>query len=209
MMAVSDNGTGMDEETRAQVFDPFFTTKGVDAGTGLGLSMVYGTVQQHGGRIECESELGEGTTFAIYLPVARDGAVEAPVQGAEEVPTGEGMVLLIDDEEQIRRSMARLLESSGYRVLLAADGIEGLDIYRRQPGEIDVVILDMSMPRMSGQEVLANLQRVNPEVKVLIFSGYAPEDDEVYARVMGVVEKPPAPDMFLKQVREIIDVKAR
>ena len=105
--------------------------------------------------------------------------------------------------------MARLLESSGYRVLLAADGIEGLDIYRRQPGGIDVVILDMSMPRMSGQEVLANLQRVNPEVKVLIFSGYAPEDDEVYARVMGVVEKPPAPDMFLKQVREIIDVKAR
>ena len=209
MMAMSDNGTGMDEETRAQVFDPFFTTKGVDAGTGLGLSMVYGTVQQHGGRIECESELGEGTTFAIYLPVARDGAVEAPVRGAEEVPTGEGTVLLIDDEEQIRRSMARLLESSGYRVLLAADGIEGLDIYRRQPGEIDVVILDMSMPRMSGQEVLANLQRVNPEVKVLIFSGYAPEDDEVYARVMGVVEKPPAPDMFLQQVREIIDVKAR
>ncbi|MDP6698022.1 MAG: response regulator [Candidatus Latescibacteria bacterium] len=209
MMAVSDNGTGMDEETRVQVFDPFFTTKGVDAGTGLGLSMVYGTVQQHGGRIECESVLGEGTTFAIYLPVARDGAVEASARGAEEVPTGAETVLLIDDEEQIRRSMARLLESSGYQVLLAADGIEGLDIYRRQPGGIDVVILDMSMPRMSGQEVLANLQRINPEVKVLIFSGYAPEDDEVYARVMGVVEKPPASDMFLKQVREIIDVKAR
>ena len=207
-LRVSDNGTGMDEETQAQVFDPFFTTKGVDSGTGLGLSTVYGVVQQHGGWIECESQLGQGTAFTVYIPMAEEKAAAVAVEVQGEVPSGAETVLLVDDEEQIRTSMKRLLEMSGYRVLLGVDGLDGVELYRRHRQEIGLVILDISMPKMSGQEALVELQRFDPAVKVLVFSGYAPNVEDFYKQAMGVIDKPPNPENFLQQVRACLDAKS-
>ena len=205
LLQVSDNGIGMDEETQGQVFDPFFTTKDVDSGTGLGLSTVYGIVQQHGGWVECESQPGQGTAFMVYIPVVEGGMVAPPLPASEEVPSGVETILLVDDEEQIRTSMKRLLELSGYRVLLGVDGLEALDIYERHREQIGLVILDISMPKMSGREALGELRRLDPMVKVLVFSGYASDAEDFYQQAMGVVDKPPNPEEFLKQVRVCLD----
>ena len=204
-LRVSDNGMGMDAETQSQIFDPFFTTKGARAGTGLGLSMVYGVMQQHGGWVECESRPGRGACFSVFMPVtAPEGRPEADERAAE-LPTGEETLLILDDEEIVRQSMASFFEEFGYKVLVGADGREGLELYRRHREEVALVLLDMSMPDMSGLEVLDELQRLDPAVKVLIFSGKRNWDEELEDRVVAVVSKPPQPERFIVQVREAID----
>jgi len=165
-----DQGTGMDPSILPHIFEPFFTTKDVGAGTGLGLSAAYGTVKDHAGTIEVSSEFGSGTTFRVCFPLhAPPATVEA--QAAAEPARGQGTVLVIDDEDHVREMIADLLENLGYHVHGASDGVEGCAIYQRNDG-IDLVILDMVMPRMSGQQTLARLREHDPDVRVILCSGY-------------------------------------
>jgi two-component system cell cycle sensor histidine kinase/response regulator CckA len=170
-ISVRDSGVGMDEETRKRIFDPFFTTKERGRGTGLGLASAYGIIKNHDGIISARSEKGKGATFTIYLP-ASDRPVSEIEIAPEEQLSGSGTILLIDDEEMILDVGKALLEKLGYRVLAADGGRQGLEIYRRNSAEIELVILDMIMPEMNGAETYERLKEMDPRVKVLFSSGY-------------------------------------
>ena len=188
---VSDNGEGMNAATRQRIFDPFFTTKTVDKGTGLGLATVYGIISQHQGWVTCDSEPGKGATFSVFLPV--DETATAAPEAVPETDGAEaalkGTLLVIDDEDVVRETTRRLLERLGYRVLLAADGAHGLLLFREQIEAVQLVLLDLSMPEMSGREVLAQLRHLRPDIRVLIFTGYSSEVGDVEG-ADGIVEKP-------------------
>jgi PAS domain S-box-containing protein len=209
-LEVSDTGTGMDAQTRERIFDPFFTTKEPGQGTGLGLSSVYGIVQGHGGYIGCYSEPGKGTTFKIYLAVYKDQETIT----LEEVPAlaqelrGSETILLVDDEEALRKMGAQLLQRNGYRVVTAADGEEALAAYRAGGGDLDLVILDLGMPGMGGKQCLRQLLDLDPDVKVVIASGYAMEGsvkEALAAGAKGFVAKPFLRSDLLSTVRTVLD----
>ena len=196
MLRVSDSGMGMDAETQKKIFDPFFTTKGVGQGTGLGLSIVYGIIEGHGGRISCYSQPGQGTVFEICLPVADESLTE---REAPEVVTlrqaqGNGeTILVVDDEAAILDVSTELLQGAGYKVITARSGEEALEAYRTRGQIISLVIMDLGMPGMGGQRALQELKRLNPEVKVLISSGYSgdgPVKDSLAAGALGFIMKP-------------------
>jgi len=203
-LRVRDNGTGMDAETQQRAFEPFFTTKDVGKGTGLGLATVYAIVQEHGGWIDCESAPGAGTTFSIYLPAAEEETVDAAVPAADQMQGGEETVLLIDDEEIVQKTTARLLERHGYTVLVGADGEEGLEIFRREQERISLVLLDLSMPRMSGEEVLAKLRALAPEIPVILFTGYA-VNGAFWKGIQGIIQKPVQWHELLRIVGQALD----
>ena len=208
MLAVSDDGHGMDEETRARVFEPFYTTKGVGQGTGLGLSTVYGIVKQHGGSIEVYSEVEIGTTFKVYLPVA-EGEVpskSSPKPGAP--PRGRETILLVEDEAAVRRVAKRILESQGYRVLDAPGGKEAIELCRDFEDEIDLVLTDVVMPRMSGKECFARLCGIRPGLKALYMSGYT-ENVIAHRGVLDegtrFIQKPFSVQVLSEAVRRALD----
>ena len=207
VMAVSDTGMGMDESVRKRIFEPFFTTKEKGKGTGLGLSMVYGVVKNHGGFVNVYSETGEGATFKVYLPLSgKPEIMESVVE--TEMARGHETVLVIDDEEAIRQVVADILGSYGYRVRLAADGEEGVAVYRSQARQIDLVILDMVMPRQGGRETFLKLKEINPKVRVLFSTGYSQNEkvNEILALgVKGFIQKPYQVKDLLAKVREILD----
>lgn len=189
VMHVIDTGVGMSDEVKRRIFEPFFTTKPPGKGTGLGLSTVYGLVKSYGGFIKVYSELGKGTKFSIYLPVYKETKVKEEKGEVKVKKTG--TLLLIDDEEEIRMAGKEILEMEGFKVFVAGDGIEGINIYKEHKDEIDIVILDLNMPKMSGKETLAHLLLVNPEVKVIIATGYITEQEkEEIQGVAGYIEKP-------------------
>jgi PAS domain S-box-containing protein len=204
-LQVSDNGVGMDEDTQTRVFEPFFTTKPVGKGTGLGLATVYAIVQEHRGRITCESRVGEGTTFSVYLP-ALDSPAAAPSQAPEPAasPKGTETLLLIDDEELVRRTLGRGLEKAGYRILEGANGMEGLEILQREGADIALVLLDLSMPGMSGLEVLERLRLLERRPKVVLLTGYAAESSQ-YAGADQVLQKPLKLSELVRRVRQVLD----
>ena len=182
LLEVEDSGTGIPAEHLEKIFEPFFTTKEVGKGTGLGLSMVYGIVKQTGGFVFCDSVLGRGTNFRIFLPrhvpteeeIASETAVrEAPKKAADH--TGAGVILLVEDEDAVRALNARMLVSRGYTVHEAASGVEALDIFTRHDGQVDLVISDVVMPEMDGPTLLGELRKRNPQTKVVFVSGYAEE----------------------------------
>ena len=176
MVAVSDTGHGMDEETRGRIFEPFFTTKAVGDGTGLGLAMVYGFVKQSGGHVEAYSEPGRGTTFKIFLPRVFDA--EATSAAAEEqapMPKGHETVLLVEDEEVVRHLSRRVLQSAGYTVLVARHGPEAILLASQHEGPIHLLATDLVMPRMSGLEVASQLSQTRPGMRILLMSGYPNE----------------------------------
>jgi CheY-like chemotaxis protein len=175
-LSVSDNGIGMDKDTLAKVFEPFFSTKqkGTTRGTGLGLSVVLGIVKQHGGHITCESEPGKGTEFKVYFPAI----VSQRNKSEMSSPSGETRtVLLVEAEPTVADFGRRVLTSAGYPVITATSGRTALEIYRTRKDEISLVILDLFLPEMSSGDCLMELLKINPSVKVLIASGYAPEDE--------------------------------
>ena len=171
-ISVADTGVGMDAETREKVFDPFFTTKEVGKGTGLGLASAYGIVKNHKGFINVYSEKGRGTTFHIYLPASEKGAVKER-ELPEDLLKSEETVLLVDDEEMILDVGRQLLEKLGYRVLSAGSGKQAIEIYKKNKENIHIVILDMIMPVMGGGKTFDSLKKIDPEVKVLLSSGYS------------------------------------
>ncbi|MEP6732544.1 MAG: PAS domain S-box protein [bacterium] len=182
ILDVRDNGIGMDATTRARAFEPFFTTKGPQLGTGLGLSTVYGIVQQTGGGITIESVVGEGTLVRLFLPRAAQAAPVAPtvvVTGERPAARRRGRVLLVEDEPRVRAQARRLLERSGFTVSDAPDGVEGIFEFRARQGAIDIIVSDVMMPTMGGVEMVAELRALEPDVPVVFVSGYAPDDREL------------------------------
>lgn len=192
---IKDTGTGMDPKTCRRAFDPFFTTKPVGQGTGLGLSMVYGTIKNHDGLVLLDSAPGQGTTVTIYLPVYRPESplIRPPTREYSSIQTGHGTILLVDDEQLIRQVGGRLLEKLGYEVLLAENGEQGIKVYQENRGRVDLIILDLIMPKMSGEEAFLQLKEIDPQVKILLSSGYTQEKiaDKMFSLgVVGFVQKP-------------------
>jgi signal transduction histidine kinase/ActR/RegA family two-component response regulator len=177
-VVVSDTGVGMDSYVQSRIFDPFYTTKESIRGTGLGLTMVLNIVQQHGGFIDVFSEPGKGSTFRVSFPASDFALPDVQTVEAESVVHGSGLVLIIDDEDIIRETAARILEYCGYDVITAADGEKGVEIFRTEHSRISGIILDMSMPRMSGKDALVELRKIDPDVQVLLSSGFR-EDPRV------------------------------
>jgi signal transduction histidine kinase/ActR/RegA family two-component response regulator len=209
MLAVSDTGTGMDQQTQARIFDPFFTTKETGKGTGLGLSTVYGIVKQSGGNIWVYSEVGRGTTFKVYLPRVDEGAEEYKRSAETQVDfRGPETVLVAEDEEMVRKLACKVLEMSGYRVLEAANGGAALLICERHNEPIHLLITDVIMPEMSGRELADRLAQLRPEMKVLYMSGYT-DNAIVHHGVLNegasFIQKPFATHALARKVREVLD----
>ncbi len=192
-ISVRDTGVGMDRRTMAKAFDPFFTTKEIGVGTGLGLASVHGTVESHGGLIEVNSEVGRGTCFDLYLPVAGGRKRKEQVLMEERKMTRLRTILVVDDEEIISEVAGQMLETLGFRVLRAGSGTTALDVYKRHRDEIDLVILDMIMPDMGGGETFDRLKLIDPGVRVLLSSGYSLDGEarEILDRgCSGFIQKP-------------------
>jgi signal transduction histidine kinase len=209
LLAVSDTGTGMDEETQRHVFEPFFTTKAVDKGTGLGMSTVYGIVKQSGGSIWVYSKIGEGTTVKIYLPRVSERAEELkPALTAEDIPQGTETILLVEDARMVRNLAIEILMGNGYQVLEATNGREALRVSEQSQGPIHLLLTDVVMPGMSGRELANRLVALHPEMRVLYMSGYT-EDTIVHHGVLeegiNFIPKPFSPDALALKVREVID----
>jgi two-component system cell cycle sensor histidine kinase/response regulator CckA len=210
LLGISDTGIGMDAEVQAHLFEPFFTTKSAGRGTGLGLATCYGIVKQHGGVINCYSEVGHGTTFKIYLPrVEALPQTEQRPTYTEEMPRGSETVLLVEDEAAVRTLAARILRDQGYVVLEAANGEEGLRLAQERGGEIiDLLLTDVVMPRMSGVALAEQLQALRPAIKVLFTSGYTDNAIIHHSQVdpgIAFLHKPFSPAALARKVRDVLD----
>jgi CheY-like chemotaxis protein len=208
LLAVSDNGTGMDAQTRARLFEPFFTTKTQGRGTGLGLSIVYGIVKQSGGNIEIYSEPGRGTSVKVYLPRVERAAPTEAESAAAAAGRGTETILLVEDEEMVRRLVRETLEREGYTLLDASGPAEAQRIIRSYKAPIHLMITDVVMPKLSGRELAQRVARERPEMKVLYMSGYT--DNAVAASgVLGAqvpfLQKPFTPSVLARKVRQVLE----
>ena len=211
---VRDTGVGMDESIRKRVFEPFFTTKNTGQGTGLGLSVVYGIVENHNGFINVESKPESGTSFRLYFPVAQslekpatDKIAEASFETTER-PNGHGTILLVEDEKNMLDLLEKTLVRHGYQVLAAADGKKALEIYRHYKQNIDIVLLDTGLPKIGGQDVLLKMKNENPDLKVIITSGYLDpklKSELERAGVKYFLQKPYMPDEVVKTLQSLIE----
>ena len=208
-ISITDSGIGMDAATQQRIFDPFFTTKEKDRGTGLGLASAYGIIKNHDGIICVFSEKGEGTRFDIYLPATEKNAIRQQIKEKEPM-TGSELILLVDDEEMILKIGKDMLERLGYRVITAPNGKEALEIYQRDQNESDMVILDMIMPDMSGEETYVQLKEINPSIKSLLSSGYSinGKTQEILKKgCSGFIQKPFNMINLSQKIRKILDQK--
>ncbi|MGO9893556.1 MAG: PAS domain S-box protein [Bryobacteraceae bacterium] len=190
-LEVRDTGCGMDDATRARIFDPFFSTK--FTGRGLGLAAVAGILRGHQGAIAVSTAPGKGSCFTVLFPAAARVSEERPAAPRSTALRGSGVVVVVDDEKLVREMMKKVLERYGYTVLLAESGLAAMDLLRRHPGDIALVVLDLSMPRMSGEEALPELRKIRPEVKILVSSGYNESETMTMfkgQRVSGFIQKP-------------------
>jgi len=205
LLAVSDTGCGMNDETKVHIFEPFFTTKEEGKGTGLGLSTVHGIVAQHGGWIDVISAPGQGTCFGVYLPRVSDEVQIVPLpQRPVEWPRGSETILVVDDRSAIRDLVRETLEQCGYKVLQAADGQEALDIIARHLDQIDLVITDLVMPRLHGADLGRLIKQQQPATKVVYMTGYSGESS-VVDPATPLLQKPFTPDTLARKVREALD----
>ncbi len=206
-ISVNDTGVGMKKETTEKIFNPFFTTKAKGMGTGLGLSMVYNIINQHQGFVRVYSELGTGTTFDIFLPVSKEVNVNQEKEQKITITPGTGTILVIDDEEVMRDIASKMLNACGYQVVTANDGQAGIEKYRESKNKIDLVLLDIIMPKMTGNEVFEVLKKDNPDLKILLTSGFKNDD-----RLINILEnsdtqfiqKPYTVDKLSKKIAEIL-----
>jgi CheY-like chemotaxis protein len=209
VLTVSDTGCGMDEETLSHIFEPFFTTKEAGRGSGLGLSTVFGVVKQSKGHISVGSDPGQGATIRIYLPSTTETPdVEEGVQAGPETLRGTETVLLVEDEQAVRRAVRDILQRNGYRVLMASNAGEALLISEQHTGFIHLMLTDVVMPRMSGPDLVERLAPWHPEMKVLYVSGYT--DDAIAQHGVldpgvALLQKPFSVESLLSKVRQVLD----
>lgn len=209
LISVSDTGLGMDEKTRDRIFEPFFTTKEVGKGTGLGLSIVYGIIKRHNGYINVYSEINKGTNFRIYLPLAEAGGME--IKKREEVLTPAGgteTILLAEDDEDVRNITVSALKEFGYKVIEAVDGEDAVNKFIKNKDDIQMVMLDVVMPKKNGREAYEEVKKIAPGIKALFMSGYT--EDVIHSKKisdegLNFVSKPISPTKLLRLVREILD----
>ncbi len=207
LCTVSDTGIGMDKETQQKIFEPFFTTKGVGRGTGLGLSMVYGIVKKHKGYINVESETDKGTVFRIYLPLSESRPEKGEPADYSDIMRGDETILIAEDDQKVRVYMKEMLESAGYRVIEAMDGDEALIKYSEHRDEIDLLILDVVMPKRKGLDVYRKIKKMRSDIEVIFVSGYLTDDEsakEIIKKGYTFLPKPvDSRDMFRK-IRQVI-----
>jgi CheY-like chemotaxis protein len=212
-LTVTDTGKGMDEATRQRVYDPFFTTKEKGKGTGLGLSVVYGIVQAHHGFIDVKSDMGRGTTFRLFFPVpVINEQTAVPQQSVESYEIGgTETIMFVEDEELLLQMVSFLLESKGYKVLCARDGLEAVNIFLSHKQEIALVITDMGLPVMTGTDEFKKLREIDPNVKVIFASGFFEPDIKSELQKdgdNGFIQKPYDPNDILRMIRQVLDKKA-
>ncbi|MGA2590701.1 MAG: chemotaxis protein CheB [Bryobacteraceae bacterium] len=212
-MAVRDTGVGMNAELQAHIFEPFFTTKETGRGTGLGLATVLGIVEQSGGAIRCESEVGRGTTFRIFLPAVAEALDKGvrPAAGLAQAPKGTEVVLLVEDEDMVRLLARKVLEASGYMVLDARNGREGLALCEAHQGPIDLLLTDVVMPEIGGRELAEGALKLRPGLKVMFISGHTQDVvlKEGVAKGTPFLQKPFTPAGLAQKVRETLDSAAK
>jgi two-component system, cell cycle sensor histidine kinase and response regulator CckA len=211
---VADTGMGMDERVKQRIFEPFFTTKGIGQGTGLGLSVVYAIVKNHNGFINFETKSMAGTTFRLYLP--SDQSVIRPATGPAEVvrsetsekSNGRGTILVVEDEKNMLHLLEKALLKHGYQVLLASDGQMALDIYKRRKDKIDAVLLDIGLPKQAGRDVLCKMKEQNPDIKLVVTSGYLEPELKSYINQAGIhhfINKPYWPDDVIRTLQSLME----
>jgi PAS domain S-box-containing protein len=210
LITVRDTGMGMDRRTQEKIFEPFFTTKEVGKGTGLGLSIVYGIIKQHNGYISVYSMPGKGTTFSIYLPMVAmmHAGVEENKELLEEIKGGSETILIAEDNNEVRKLTNEILTDKGYTVIEAVDGDEAVWKFMEHKDEIDLLLLDVVMPKKNGKETYEEIQKIRPNIKVIFSSGYTRDvvlNKGIHNRSANFISKPIMPDHLLKKVRQVLD----
>ncbi len=211
-ITVSDNGMGMTDDVKSHLFEPFFTTKGLGQGSGLGLATAYGIIKQSGGHILVDSEVGQGTAFKIHLPALRERPAPSPAATTLPAPQGHETILLVDDENSLRKLGARILQNCGYTVLVACNGREGVELARKNRERIDLIVTDVIMPLMGGEDMVKELKPILPRARVMFMSGYtgdALSEPGVLDPGICFLEKPFTPIRLASKVREVLDQSER
>lgn len=206
MLAVSDTGTGIAPEVLPKIFNPYFTTKTVDKGTGMGLAITHGIVADYGGAISVDSQVGHGTTFQVYLPVARQEQLPAAEDGGE-LPVGRRRILFVDDEELLAEMGGEMLARLGYNVTTRRSSLAALATFQERPTDFDLVITDQTMPDMTGLDLARRLLRIRPDIPIILCTGYSNLVDEKKAKSCGIKEfalKPLTRSMVAKLVRKVL-----
>jgi CheY-like chemotaxis protein len=207
-LEVSDTGHGMDQATQERIFEPYFTTKGKGEGTGMGLSVIHGIVKGIGGHIKVYSTPGKGSTFHIYLPVHESSISQTEIFPEGTVPTGTERILFVDDEETIRSVGNEMLSSLGYNVKVFGSPVEALDFFTAQPDMFDLVITDMTMPKMTGDKLVQEIMNIRPEIPVILCTGFSDLIGEESAKAIGIKEyitKPLIFQTFGRIIRNVLD----
>ncbi|MBC8132354.1 MAG: response regulator [Deltaproteobacteria bacterium] len=204
-ITVADTGTGIPPDKIDSIFEPFFTTK--EHGNGLGLATVYGIVRHHGGHVEVHSQINEGTTFKVYLPVSARQATQTESSKEEPVRGGTETILVAEDEPSVRAVVVHVLSDAGYRVLPARDGVEAVSVFRAQAKEVDLILMDAVMPRGGGAEAVAAIRAVSPQAKIVISSGYTESigDGGLANWNVEFLAKPYEPKALLRIIRQTLD----
>lgn len=208
LLSVSDSGIGMDAATLDHIFEPFFTTKEIGKGTGLGLATVYGIVEQHGGFVSVDSELGQGTTFRVYIPVGSGMPEKQIVASGLKAAGGTETILVAEDHEGLREVVRMTLEGRGYRVILAKDGEEAFRLFEANREQIDLVVLDVVMPVLKGPETYHKMRSVRPDLPVIFTTGHSAELVPLDATIgpgAGFLKKPYEPEALSRAVRNKLD----
>ena len=208
LISIEDRGVGMDVKTRDRIFEPFYTTKEVGKGTGLGLAMAYGMIKQHDGYINVYSEPGKGTTFKIYLPLIRSKVEEEKIADLYIMKRGTETILVAEDDTQVRDLTKHILEGFGYQIMEAGDGEEAMSVFNENKDMIQLIILDVVMPKKNGKEVYDEIKKIRPDIKAIFTSGYNAEiihKKGILKKGLGFISKPFLPQELLKKVREVLD----
>ena len=206
-ITVSDTGVGMPKEVRERVFEPFFSTKGAGKGSGLGLATVYGIIKNHNGFIYVDSEPGRGSSFSIYLPAA-EKRISKVEPKEPDIITGTGTIMIVDDEKHVRELLKNQLEQIGYDVILDEDGSEAVKKYRKEYKRIKLIMLDMIMPKLDGRDTFLKMKQINPDLKVLLISGYSQDEKAtklLNEGVLGFAQKPFKIDKISRIIQSVLN----
>jgi len=207
-LTISDTGHGMTENVLAKIFDPYFTTKGPGEGSGMGLAVVHGIVRQHGGDIEVHSKPDEGTTFHLYFPLIEPQPAETKPMKDKSIPTGTERILFSDDDKQIMNMVQQMLKRLGYQVTVCQSGTEALDLFKANPDEYDLLITDMTMPKMTGAELTTHVKKIRPDIPVILCTGYSDTINKGNAASIGIsayLRKPIRKKVIAKTIRNLLD----